>query len=238
MLHSTFEASKNWSSLLTRVGFGTLALIVGAWLFDLPPLLSSELMTTSEFTLGFVVLAILWFLASMLLGAIVVMLGAFGGASQFSELSRTRRAHRVGQTGNTLLAELLRDANLKYDIAAGFFGLMYFAAVLAFTEWITRSGGGPNADAAQTLSVQSWNVVVFGGLLPLATGMNIDFFGLMSDWNPDIYFGGDNVMFWGPMSWAIIFGLVFATFLTLVIVPVMYYLLIRFKYKLGLKARA
>ncbi|MCB0479778.1 MAG: efflux RND transporter permease subunit [Flavobacteriales bacterium] len=76
------------------------------------------------------------------------------------------------------------------------------------------------------------------GLLPLATGMNIDFFGLMSDWNPDIYFGGDNVMFWGPMSWAIIFGLVFATFLTLVIVPVMYYLLIRFKYKLGLKARA
>ena len=164
MLHSTIEASKNWSSLLTRVGFGTLALIVGAWLFDLPPLLSSELMTTSEFTLGFVVLAILWFLASMLLGAIVVMLGAFGGASQFSELSRTRRAHRVGQTGNTLLAELLRDANLKYDIAAGFFGLMYFAAVLAFTVWITRSGGGPNADAAQTLSVQSWNVVVFGGL--------------------------------------------------------------------------
>ncbi len=75
------------------------------------------------------------------------------------------------------------------------------------------------------------------GLLPLATGMNIDFFGLLRDWNPDIYLGGENVMFWGPMSWAIIFGLVFATFLTLVIVPVMYYLLIRLKYKMGLKAR-
>ncbi|MGY8953796.1 MAG: efflux RND transporter permease subunit, partial [Flavobacteriales bacterium] len=75
------------------------------------------------------------------------------------------------------------------------------------------------------------------GLLPLATGMNIDFFGLLSDWNPDIYLGGENVMFWGPMSWAIIFGLVFATFLTLVIVPVMYYLLIRLKYKMGVKAR-
>jgi multidrug efflux pump subunit AcrB len=76
------------------------------------------------------------------------------------------------------------------------------------------------------------------GLLPLATGMNIDFFKLLSDWNPDIYFGGDNVMFWGPMSWTVIFGLTFATFLTLVIVPVMYFLLIKFKYRLGLKARS
>ncbi|MCB0484040.1 MAG: efflux RND transporter permease subunit [Flavobacteriales bacterium] len=69
------------------------------------------------------------------------------------------------------------------------------------------------------------------GLLPLATGMNIDFFGLLRDWAPNIYFGGDNVAFWGPMSWTVIFGLTFATFLTLVIVPVMYYLLIRFKYR-------
>jgi len=75
------------------------------------------------------------------------------------------------------------------------------------------------------------------GLLPLATGMNIDFFGLLNDWNPDIYFGGDSVLFWGPMSWTVIFGLIFATFLTLVIVPVMYYLLIRFKYKIGIRAR-
>ena len=62
------------------------------------------------------------------------------------------------------------------------------------------------------------------GLLPLATGMNINFFSLFTDYDPQIYFGGDNVIFWGPMSWAIIFGLTFATFLTLVIVPVMYYL--------------
>ena len=71
------------------------------------------------------------------------------------------------------------------------------------------------------------------GLLPLATGMNIDFFKFLREWNPDIYFGGENVMFWGPMSWTVIFGLTFATFLTLVIVPVMYYLLIRFKYLLA-----
>lgn len=65
------------------------------------------------------------------------------------------------------------------------------------------------------------------GLLPLATGMNINFYTLMSDLNPDIYFGGDNVAFWGPMSWTVVYGLSFATFLTLVIVPVMYLLVER-----------
>ena len=60
------------------------------------------------------------------------------------------------------------------------------------------------------------------GLIPLAVGINIDFFGLFTRYNPDFFMGGDNVVFWGPMSWTIIFGLTFATFLTLVIVPVMY----------------
>ncbi|MGY6561461.1 MAG: efflux RND transporter permease subunit [Luteibaculaceae bacterium] len=60
------------------------------------------------------------------------------------------------------------------------------------------------------------------GLLPLATGLNINFLGLVVDLDPSFYVGGDNVAFWGPMSWAVIFGLTFATFLTLVIVPVMY----------------
>ena len=62
------------------------------------------------------------------------------------------------------------------------------------------------------------------GLLPLATGMNINFYTLFSELNPHIYFGGDNVAFWGPMAWTVIYGLSFATFLTLVIVPVMYLL--------------
>jgi multidrug efflux pump len=60
------------------------------------------------------------------------------------------------------------------------------------------------------------------GLIPLATGLNIDFGGLLREFKPDIYFGGDMVAFWGPISWTVIFGLTFATFLTLVIVPVMY----------------
>jgi multidrug efflux pump subunit AcrB len=73
------------------------------------------------------------------------------------------------------------------------------------------------------------------GLLPLATGMNINFFTLLSDYDAQIYFGGDNVIFWGPMSWTIIFGLTFATFLTLVIVPIMFYLSNRLKYKYFMK---
>jgi multidrug efflux pump len=60
------------------------------------------------------------------------------------------------------------------------------------------------------------------GLIPLAVGLNIDFAGLLSEFKPNIYFGGDMVIFWGPISWTVIFGLTFATFLTLVIVPVMY----------------
>lgn len=60
------------------------------------------------------------------------------------------------------------------------------------------------------------------GLVPMAIGMNFDFYGALSQFKPDLYFGGDNVIFWGPISWTVIFGLTFSTFLTLIIVPVMY----------------
>jgi len=71
------------------------------------------------------------------------------------------------------------------------------------------------------------------GLIPLAIGLNIDFFGLFTDYAPNIWIGGDNVMFWGPMSWTIIFGISFATFFTLVIVPVMYLLVDKIKIAVG-----
>jgi multidrug efflux pump subunit AcrB len=60
------------------------------------------------------------------------------------------------------------------------------------------------------------------GLLPLAVGFNINFVSLFQELNPHIFFGGDSVVFWGPLSWTIIFGLLFAFFLTLVMVPSMY----------------
>lgn len=67
------------------------------------------------------------------------------------------------------------------------------------------------------------------GLIPLAVGLNIDFATLFSELNPHIFFGGDSVAFWGPLAWTMIYGLSFATFLTLIVVPVMCLLSFRFK---------
>tara|TARA_R110002073_G_scaffold56835_6_gene144413 strand:+ start:44357 stop:47863 length:3507 start_codon:yes stop_codon:yes gene_type:complete len=67
------------------------------------------------------------------------------------------------------------------------------------------------------------------GLIPLATGLNINFFTLFSDFDANIYVGGDNVIFWGPLAWTVIYGLLVATFLTLIVVPVLFYLVSRFK---------
>jgi len=86
------------------------------------------------------------------------------------------------------------------------------------------------------------------GLVPLAMGMTLDFVTLFTELDPQLHFGGDNVMFWGPLSWTIIFGLSFATFLTLIFVPAMYLIVhkmkVRFKrnrsnrlYRQMLKAR-
>lgn len=70
------------------------------------------------------------------------------------------------------------------------------------------------------------------GLIPLAIGFNMDFFSLFTDFNAHIYFGGDNVIFWGPLAWAVIYGLLAATFLTLIIVPVLYFMIHQFKGRL------
>ncbi|MBU3661665.1 MAG: efflux RND transporter permease subunit [Bacteroidetes bacterium] len=72
------------------------------------------------------------------------------------------------------------------------------------------------------------------GLIPLAVGFNIDFVSLFSHFEPHIHFGGDNVAFWGPLSWTMIFGLSFATFLTLILVPVMLFLSNNLKLKLNI----
>ena len=67
------------------------------------------------------------------------------------------------------------------------------------------------------------------GLIPLAIGLNLDFFGLFKSFNANIYFGGDNVIFWGPLAWTVIYGLFIATFLTLIVVPILFFLVTKFK---------
>ena len=67
------------------------------------------------------------------------------------------------------------------------------------------------------------------GLIPLATGLNINFFTLFSEFDANIYVGGDNVIFWGPLAWTVIYGLFIATFLTLIVVPILFYLATKLK---------
>jgi multidrug efflux pump subunit AcrB len=69
------------------------------------------------------------------------------------------------------------------------------------------------------------------GLIPLAIGLNIDFFSLFSQWDPKVFVGGDNVIFWGPLAKTVIFGLTFATFLTLIIVPATFLISYQIKLK-------
>ena len=71
------------------------------------------------------------------------------------------------------------------------------------------------------------------GLVPLAIGLNIDFVGLFTRLSPNFFIGGESSVFWGPLAWTIIFGLLVTTFLTLVVVPCMYYNVERLKNRFG-----
>ncbi|MCC7231374.1 MAG: efflux RND transporter permease subunit [Bacteroidia bacterium] len=106
--------------------------------------------------------------------------------------------------------------------------------LVEFTD-VLRSKGVPVFDAIVEAGKTRMTPVILTafatmfGLVPLAVGLNIDFSTLFNEFNPHIYFGGDNTAFWGPLSWTMIFGLGFATFLTLIMVPVMYLISERIK---------
>ena len=99
--------------------------------------------------------------------------------------------------------------------------------VIEFTDEL-RSRGYKTREAVveagktRIIPVLLTAVAAILGFIPIAVGFNINFVTLFSDLNPHIFFGGDNVAFWKPLSWTIIFGLAFAFFMTLIIVPSMY----------------
>jgi multidrug efflux pump len=115
--------------------------------------------------------------------------------------------------------------------------------LVEFTE-LLRSQGVPLYEAIVEAAKTRMTPVLLTtlaatiGLIPLAVGLNIDFVTLFTELNPHIYFGGDNVAFWGPLSWTMIFGLVFGTFLTLILVPAMYLLTTKLKERIfGIKVK-
>ena len=99
--------------------------------------------------------------------------------------------------------------------------------LIEFTDEL-RSRGYKTREAAiqagkiRIIPVMLTAIATMLGLLPLAVGFNINFVSLFQEFNPHIFFGGPSVVFWGPLSWTIIYGLIFAFFLTLVMVPSMY----------------
>jgi len=106
--------------------------------------------------------------------------------------------------------------------------------LVEFTDMLIQQGASLHdavVDAARTrmTPVLLTATAAILGLIPLALGFNIDFGGLFTSFKPHIYFGGDNNAFWGPLSWTMIFGLGFATIITLIVVPCMYIIRVRLK---------
>lgn len=137
-----------------------------SWVVGEDDVLNADFMTTGSYNLSLLVQVLVWFLASMLLGPVMIMIGSFGGHGKFGELAKARRATKVGKTGNTLLAEMLRDANLKYEIASGFFGLLLFGGFLLALGWFSgtlQPTQGPTNPSEQ----MGWLSRAFAAMLSL-----------------------------------------------------------------------
>ncbi len=109
--------------------------------------------------------------------------------------------------------------------------------LVEFTDLLRSQGMEMRAAIAEASKTRMTPVILTAlaatlGLIPLAVGLNIDFVRMFTELNPHIYFGGDNVVFWGPLSWTMIFGLIFGTFLTLILVPVLYLIMQKLKEKI------
>lgn len=112
--------------------------------------------------------------------------------------------------------------------------------LIEFIDELRARGMSPEEAIAEGGSTRMTPVVLTAsaailGLIPLAIGVNLDFNELFAHFEPHFFLGGDNVAFWGPLAWTMIYGLIVATFLTLMIVPAMYLLYLRVKKRFGME---
>jgi hypothetical protein len=161
---SALDASRNWSSALSRFGFGVLILaaISSAGMF--PKFLDISPVTTGEISLSYLPILVFWTMISMVIGALAIMLGSIGQSTKFGELAKAKRAFRVGNSGNALLAEMLRDSNARYELASGFMGVIYilFAVLgLGFMTGLTTHTAG--LSTYSNLGGSGWLTIVYGG---------------------------------------------------------------------------
>ena len=100
--------------------------------------------------------------------------------------------------------------------------LVHYIDILRRRDGLDRQAALIRAGRTRLRPVILTAVTTALGLVPLAIGLNFDFFGLFGSLDPNLYWGGEQAAWWGPMAIAVIVGILFATFLTLVLVPVMY----------------
>ncbi|HOY48224.1 MAG TPA: efflux RND transporter permease subunit, partial [Flavobacteriales bacterium] len=114
--------------------------------------------------------------------------------------------------------------------------------LIEFIDELRARGLSPEEAIAEGGSTRMTPVILTAsaailGLIPLAIGVNIDFNGLFAHLEPHFFLGGDNVAFWGPLAWTMIYGLIIATFLTLMIVPAMYLMYLKVKVRFGMEKK-
>jgi multidrug efflux pump subunit AcrB len=101
--------------------------------------------------------------------------------------------------------------------------------LIEFTEELRDRGYGLKEAIVEAGGIRMTPVLLTAsavvlGLIPLAFGVTIDFASFFSNLDPNLTIGGDSAVFWNTLAWTIIYGVIFSTVLTLVVVPCMYYL--------------
>ncbi|MBW4889838.1 efflux RND transporter permease subunit [Mucilaginibacter sp. HMF5004] len=182
--------------------------------------------------------------ANFLMGALVTSLGLILIVlmSQFNSIGKTL----------IILSEILFSiigvflglslAHMTISILMTGVGIIALAGVVVrngillveFTDMLMAEGGNLHDAVVEAARTRMTPVLLTAtaaicGLIPLAIGFNIDFIGMFTNFKPHIYLGGDNVAFWGPLAWTMIFGLSFATIITLILVPCMYIIRVHVK---------